>query len=403
MCANASEKKAAETLLRSQMPDLFAAAKSTSVAGTGEQQPLLASIKRALLESIVSGVASKHSDIVAYKNCFCKINHCKNLNANGDEDEDIEAYLQWLNKNEFISIVKNDGAYGDQTCQTVYKPTQLAFACVASAMAPDEALVIFGELQKALQCFVLENELHIIYQITPINICDYWTNSATTIDWNLFYNLLQSFTADFKRVADLVGVRQSFLLKMIKGNSSSSTAEANKLLKIHLRFFTALILNDLVNEHSFASVLSKYGCQKGFLQTLQQSSATYASMITIFCNRLGWFNFELLFNQFQTRLLFGVQRQLLDLVRIKLLNSHRARLFYNAGYTTVASIAMCDLKKLEKILRSAITFASSKQQNDEGGANVTHIGKLQWKYFRTPMIYCAKIWNRWALNVKQSS
>ena len=96
-------------------------------------------------------------------------------------------------------------------------------------------------------------------------------------------------------------------------------------------------------------------------------------MITVFCNRLGWFNLELLVNQFQSRLMFGVQRQLLDLVRIKLLNSHRARLFYNSGYTTVASIAMCDLKKIEKILRTSISFACTKrtemEHNESNQAN----------------------------------
>lgn len=181
-----------------------------------------------------------------------------------------------------------------------------------------------------MQCFVLENELHIVYQITPINICDYWMSSSSTVDWNLFYTIHQTFTADVRRVSDLVGVRQSFLLKMLKGTTSMQTCD-QKLLRIHLRFYTALILNDLVNEIPFASILVKYNCQKGFLQTLQQSASTYSAMITVFCNRLGWFNLEMLVNQFQSRLTFGVQRQLVDLVRIKLLNSHRARLFYNAG------------------------------------------------------------------------
>lgn len=183
-----------------------------------------------------------------------------------------------------------------------------------------------------MQCFVLENELHIVYQITPINISDYWQNSSSAVDWNLYYTIHQNLSADMRRVSDLVGVRQSFLLKMLKGGGTASSGQDQKLLmRIHLRFYTALILNDLVNETPFASILSKYACQKGFLQSLQQSASTYSAMITVFCNRLGWFNLEMLVSQFQSRLTFGVQRQLVDLVRIKLLNSHRARLFYNAG------------------------------------------------------------------------
>lgn len=308
MCSNLKEKSIGETLLNTKMIHVENNSKSSG-------NDLVGSIKRALLETIVSGIACKKSEIVDYAKCF--------LSFKVEETNSTEKYLKWLNLNQFIDIVQSENA------NETYKPTQLGYAVVGSAMAPDEGLVIFGELQKALQCFVLENELHIIYQITPINISDYWINSSTSVDWNFYFTLIQNFPNDIKRVCDLVGVRQSFIIKMIKGCSLSSCDQ--KLLRIHLRFYTSLILNDLVNEVSFGSILNKYGCQKGFLQSLQQSSSTYASMITIFCNRLGWFNLEILVNQFNSRLMFGVQRQLLDLVRINLLNSQRARLFYNAG------------------------------------------------------------------------
>ena len=353
MCSNAAEKRIGESLLNSQLPEIH-------FPSTSNDSDLLPSLKRALLETIVSGIATKKAEITSYMNCFLKIK--------SSEDKNIsERYLKWLNVNQFIDFVKED--------EESYKPSQLGYAVVASAMSPDEGLIIFSELQKALQCFVLENELHVIYQITPMNICDYWTNSSSSIDWNLYYTLIQNFSPDIKRVCDLVGVRQSFILKMIKGSSNIDP----KLLRVHLRFYTALILNDLVNEVSFSSILNKYNCQKGFLQSLQQSSATYAHMIHIFCNRLGWFNLEILVEQFQSRLTFGVQRQLLDLVRIDLMNSQRARLFYNAGLTTVASVAMADLKKIERVLRSGVQFGIKRdfENNEKNSCDVAiwHEGK----------------------------
>ena len=39
-------------------------------------------------------------------------------------------------------------------------------------------------------------------------------------------------------------------------------------------------------------------------------------MVTVFCRRLGWYNMEVLLSQFQSRLTFGVQRELVDLVSI---------------------------------------------------------------------------------------
>ena len=43
-----------------------------------------------------------------------------------------------------------------------YHATQLGSATVASALSPEEALVVFAELRKARHSFVLESELHII-------------------------------------------------------------------------------------------------------------------------------------------------------------------------------------------------------------------------------------------------
>ena len=43
--------------------------------------------------------------------------------------------------------------------------TNLGSAVLASALSPDEGLTVFTELQKARRCFVLENELHIIYLV----------------------------------------------------------------------------------------------------------------------------------------------------------------------------------------------------------------------------------------------
>ena len=47
-------------------------------------------------------------------------------------------------------------------------PTQLGGAVLASALSPDEGLVVFAELQKARKCFVLENELHIVYLVRKL-------------------------------------------------------------------------------------------------------------------------------------------------------------------------------------------------------------------------------------------
>ena len=51
-----------------------------------------------------------------------------------------------------------------------WNASQLGAAVLASALSPDEGLVVFAELQKARRCFVLETELHVIYQVSYMEI-----------------------------------------------------------------------------------------------------------------------------------------------------------------------------------------------------------------------------------------
>ena len=59
---------------------------------------------------------------------------------------------------EFIRLQENEG-------ETRYVATQLGLACLASSLSPDEGMHVAKELQRARKAFVLENELHIVYQV----------------------------------------------------------------------------------------------------------------------------------------------------------------------------------------------------------------------------------------------
>lgn len=79
-------------------------------------------------------------------------------------------------------------------------------------------------------------------------------------------------------------------------------------------------------------------------------------MVTVFSNRLGWHNMEQLLSQFQSRLTFGVHRELCDLVRVSLLNAQRARALYNTGFITVADLAKANPADVETALKTTVPF-----------------------------------------------
>ncbi|TSQ12710.1 DNA polymerase theta [Bagarius yarrelli] len=276
-----------------------------------EGEGVTTSMLRAILEIIVGEVASTPEEVKMYASCtLLAASMASEPDQPGAAQNQgaIGACIDWLMDNEFIHIQKEEE-------EEKYCPTHLGSATLSSSLSPPEALGIFADLQRAMKGFVLENDLHILYQITPVYV------DWTTIDWYQFFCLWEQLPSAMKRVAEM--------------------------------------------EEPLGVVAKKYGCSRGQLQSLQQSASTYAGMITVFCNRLGWHNLELLLSQFQSRLSFGVQRELCDLVRISLLNAQRARALYSAGLVTVAEVARASVTDVEKALRKAVPFKSSRQAVDE--------------------------------------
>ena len=79
-----------------------------------------------------------------------------------------------------------------------------------------------------------------------------------------------------RKVAEIIGVKESFLARSVRGRVPCKTAAQYTALAIHKRFYTALVLHDLVQEVPLGDVAKKFNCNKGQLQSLQQSAATFA-------------------------------------------------------------------------------------------------------------------------------
>uniref|UniRef100_A0A8C3R617 DNA polymerase theta n=1 Tax=Cyanoderma ruficeps TaxID=181631 RepID=A0A8C3R617_9PASS len=325
-----------------------------------EGEGVASSMKRAILEIIVGGVANTPEDVQTYASCTLLASSLKESKWENGKGQDkqagpIEACVAWLLENEFIQIVDS----GSGVKGKVYHPTHLGSATLSSSLSPTEAMEIFADLQRAMKSFVLENDLHIVYLVTPVY--EEWT----TIDWYQFFCLWEKLPASMKRVAELVGIEEGFLARSVKGKITAKTEKQHRQMAIHKRFFTSLALLDLISEVPLQDMTKKYGCSRGQLQSLQQSAATYAGMITVFCNRLGWHNMELLLSQFQSRLNFGVHRELCDLVRVSLLNAQRARTLYSAGFVTVAELAKASPEDVAAALKSSVPFKSARRAVDE--------------------------------------
>ncbi|XP_017041178.1 DNA polymerase theta [Drosophila ficusphila] len=314
-------------------------------------------LKRALLEVISSGVASTKEEIDCFVNCTL-LSAQKALEAKeqtSDEDSDshfISDALDFLVEYEFVRLQTDE-----ETETTAYAATRLGAACLASSMPPTDGLILFAELQKSRRCFVLESELHAVYLVTPYSVC----YQLQDLDWLIYLDMWEKLNPAMKKVGELVGVKESFLVKAMRGQTKLDY----KQMQIHKRFYTALALQELVNETPINVVVHKFKCHRGMLQSLQQMASTFAGIVTAFCNSLQWSTLALIVSQFKDRLFFGIHRDLIDLMRLPDLTQKRARAIFDAGFTSLVELAGADVLELEKVLFNSLSFDSAKQHDHE--------------------------------------
>uniref|UniRef100_A0A1B0BTV0 DNA polymerase theta n=1 Tax=Glossina palpalis gambiensis TaxID=67801 RepID=A0A1B0BTV0_9MUSC len=317
-------------------------------------------LKRALLEVISSGVATSKSDIDNFVKCTLlsveKHMHYQEKENDNDYRLDGKEYindaLKFLEEYEFIRLQKLK-----ETQEEFYVATRLGMACLSSSMPPTDGLILFAELQKCRRCFVLESELHAVYLVTPYSVC----YQLQDLDWLFFLDLWENLTPAMKKVGELVGVKESFLVRAMRGQSKLDY----KLTQIHKRFYTALALQELVYETPVNKVAAKYKCSRGMLQGLQQMASTFAGIVTSFCNSLQWDTLASIVSQFKERLFFGIHRDLIDLMRLPDLNQKRARALFKAGITNLIELANSEIFEVEKILYNGLSFDSEKQYDNE--------------------------------------
>ena len=65
-----------------------------------------------------------------------------------------------------------------------------------------------------------------------------------------------------------------------------------------------------------ADVCEAFKVARGMIQSLQENAGRFALMVSIFCERLGWHDFEGLVSKFQNRVSFGVRAEIVELTTI---------------------------------------------------------------------------------------
>jgi DNA polymerase theta len=293
-------------------------------------------MSRGILEAVVNKMAETKDDVVRYLEHTLLFHQATDEGLKGKES--CEESLRYLIGNEFLQFEERSG---------LLIPTKLGVACFASSLDPIEAVFLYKELVRAQKHFVLVDELHVIYQITPALL------RPTLIDWRKLFDVFLRLKQEHKVVADAVGIHEGYLFQLAQGAVPKDVDRLN----IHIRFFHALLLYDMIHEHSFQALVTKYGMDRGSIQNIQNLASTYAGMVKIFCNRLQYHLIETLIGSVQDRIVFGVEADLLSLTRIAGVDRRKARFLHDKGFKSPKDISQSDISDLFACFREA--FADS--------------------------------------------
>ncbi|XP_042498308.1 helicase and polymerase-containing protein TEBICHI isoform X2 [Macadamia integrifolia] len=316
----------------------------------------------AILEVVAGGIVQTASDIHRYVRCTL-LNSTKPFQ---DVVKSAQDSLRWLCHRKFLE-------WNEET--KLYSTTPLGRAAFGSSLSPEESLVVLDDLARAREGFVLASDLHVVYLVTPINV-------DVEPDWKLYYERFMEVSPLDQSVGNRVGVVEPFLMRMAHGvpinasnksrnkkgihnGSRSGVISRNnnmlsdeQMLRICKRFYVALILSRLVQETPVTDVCEAFKVARGMVQALQENAGRFASMVSSFCERLGWHDLEGLVAKFQNRVSFGVRAEIVELTTIPFVKGSRARALYKAGLRTPQAIAEASLPEIAKALFESSTWAA---------------------------------------------
>ncbi|OLN88554.1 DNA polymerase theta [Colletotrichum chlorophyti] len=323
LCCREDDLEQVVDLMHAEMPQI------TSGLMTDKQR-----IQRALLEVIAIRLATSRDALNDYVG--------KTLLSHSAPPETLRDCLETSLEN-----LRTTGFITTDSCDN-YQATKLGKAIVASALDPDDGVFIHRELERALQAFVMDGEMHILYTFTPVQ------DFGAGINWQVFRNEMENLDDSGHRVLGFLGLKRAVINRLAQGSTlKETTAEEKDIVRVHRRFYMAFQLRDLCNEMPVHVVARKYDVPRGAVQTLSQTCHGFAAGMIKFCEHMDWGVMAAALDHFSDRLRAGAKSDLLALARITFVKSRTARVFWENGFRSVAAVANADTKELLPILMQA--------------------------------------------------
>jgi hypothetical protein len=151
-------------------------------------------VNRALLEVMATKLATNGESLNDYiKNTLLY----RSMDHN-ELTEMVRTAVDELEKSELV----------DKGSGTECYATLLGQAIVASSLTPEDGLFVYRELRRALQAFVMDGEMHVLYLFTPVQ------GAQTNINWQIYGNEVERLDESNLRVLSFVGLKPLTIIKL---------------------------------------------------------------------------------------------------------------------------------------------------------------------------------------------
>ncbi|NXP53670.1 HELQ Helicase, partial [Heliornis fulica] len=202
--------------------------------------------------------------------------------------------------------------------------------------------LLYRELKKGLQGLILESNLHLLYLATPYDM-----TSSCSPDWMIYLRQFNQLSAAEQKVADIVGVPESFITRKASGQAIRKNVDSAVVNRLYL----SLVLYTLLKETNIWSVAERFNMPRGYVQNLLNSAASFTSCVLHFCEELEEFwVYKALLTELTKRLTYCVRAELIPLMEVAGVLEARAKQLYNAGYKTLSHLANADPEALVRMI-----------------------------------------------------
>ena len=294
----------------------------------------------------------------------------------------------------------------------------MGLATFHSCLDPGIALLVYRDLSICdSNAVILSDDLQIVYQITPLP-------AYINPPWTDLMQIYDNFCNSRQKIINLLGITPAFLVQVmmrppsfqqvqnassrfkngkkgVKKQNSSIWKQANKEKKegknsdhkvnistltyddklgIMQRLYCALIVCEILNETPNNVIAKKFGVERGPIQQLQSSVATFAGMVSIFCEKLNWWELRLLINEYCHRLRFGIKNNekkylpLLEISKIvpnygKMMTKTVAKILFENGIKTIKDLSNSHPTQIAQFIMDSKPFEAKIDNENEHSSN----------------------------------